>query len=133
MATRREADDLRALGAALEGGTLDVYAGPAPDGPDAPLPAQAALLVRWRFQERAFSVAPTADGTVVLTANRLIPEGAAQDTGAPSFWRAAGRDGTPLVQGTAGGPRSRAELTFGAEVIGAGTIVALDSFRLRAA
>lgn len=96
LAANTEANSSRAL---LDGGWLRVYAGPmpAPDA-DAPVPAEAVLLVEHRFGTPAFRRAQGG----VADAFPLVQVAAALADGEATWYRASGATGLTVQDGRVG-------------------------------
>lgn len=93
-ALNAEAD---AVGALLNGGSLQLYAGTQPATPNAPV-ADQVLICALRFGSPAFT--PAVNG--IATATALIACPAAFATGIPTWLRGVTADGVPIFDGSVG-------------------------------
>lgn len=115
-----------AITALLNDGYLRIYSGTRPTNPDAALTGNT-LLAELRFGNPAFGSG--ANG--VATANLITSDTAADATGTATFYRAFQGNGTsPVIDGTAGGPGSGADLIINNPNIQANTQVSVFSFVL---
>ena len=105
-------------------GYLRIYDGTRPDFPDDPLSGNT-QLAELRYGNPAFGTA--VDG--VATANLISSDTSADDTGLATFWRSFKSDGvSPIMDGSAGGPGSGADLILNNPNIQVGATVSVSTF-----
>lgn len=113
-----------AIGAALDGGELQIHAGAQPSGPD--VRVSAAPLVTIRFGSPAFGPAEAG----VSEARPMVP-GIATRSGVAAWFRAVSADGVPIYDGSVGAG-GVFDLVLGSTTITDGVAVTVVGFTYRA-
>ena len=114
---------LDAVTALLNGGTLRLYSGTKPAGPDSALSGNT-VLAELGLGSPAFGAASNG----VASANAITPDSSANATGTASFYRAFGSGGAAVCDGEVGTTGS--DLNLSTTSIQAGAEVSISSWQL---